>query len=75
VIGGILIHVQLIRMLIRRGVFSIQGNNKMCVYGKFEETGEEVVADHFKAESRYMLLRLVVTLRCTVRKSEGINLI
>lgn len=57
------------------GLFSIQGDNKMCGYGKFEGTGEEVVAAYFKAESRYALLRLVVTFRCKVRKSEGINLI
>jgi hypothetical protein len=47
----------------------------MCGYGKFERTGEDVVAAYFKAESRYTLLRLVLTFQCKVRKCEGINLI
>ena len=44
-------------------------------YGKFEGSGEEVVAAQFKAESRYTLLRLELTFRCKGKKSEGINLI
>jgi hypothetical protein len=43
--------------------------------GKFEETGEEVFAVHFKAESRYALLRLVLTFQCKGKKSVGIKLI
>jgi hypothetical protein len=57
------------------GLFSIHGDNKMCGYGKFEGTGEEVVTAHFKAESRYTLLRLALTFQCKGKKSEGINLI
>jgi hypothetical protein len=38
----------------------------MCGYGKFEGTGEE---------SRYTLLRLVLTFQYRGEKSEGINLI
>ena len=55
-------------------LFSIQGDNKICGYGKFEGTGE-VVAAHFKAESQYTLLRLVLKFQCKGKKSEGINLI
>lgn len=46
----------------------------MCVggYGKFEGTEEEVDVAHFKAESRYTLLQLLLTFQCKVKKSEGI---
>jgi hypothetical protein len=42
----------------------------VCVYCKSEGTEEEVIAARFKAESRYKLLRLVLTFQRKIKRSE-----